>query len=146
MSSLGGISRNDSWVLENACILTSLPNLEARTHPMLQKLTERWNNTLHHPIHAAYIYLNLAISYSCGFRFDAEVMDEFLTCVQRMVASGQEHEEISKEMKIYRMPSGTFGFTMAIKNRTTKMPGKLQLTVCFNFQFSNFIIHSLHKL
>eukprot|EP00253_Pinus_taeda_P017010 PITA_17010 len=85
-------------------------------------IDERWNNTLHRPIHVAGIYLNPAFSYSCGFRFDVEVMDGFFTCVERMVASKQEHEDISKEMEIYKMSSSTFGFTIAIKKRTTKMP------------------------
>ena len=48
-------------------------------------IDERWNNTLHRPIHVVGIYLNPAFSYSYGFRFDVEVMDGFLTCVQRMV-------------------------------------------------------------
>eukprot|EP00253_Pinus_taeda_P001827 PITA_01827 len=85
-------------------------------------IDKRWNNTLHHPIHAAGVYLNPAFSYACVFRFDAEVMDGFFTCVERMVSSEQEREEISKEMEVYRMGGGTFGFNMAIKNRTTKMP------------------------
>lgn len=59
-------------------------------------------------------------------------MDGFFTCVERMVAFEQEREDISKEMEVYRMGGGTFGFTMAIKNRTTKMPGKLQFVS--NFQ------------
>ena len=63
-------------------------------------------------------------------------MDGFFTCVERMVASEQEHEDISKEMEIYRMAGGTFGFTMVIKNRTTKMPSKLQFVSTFNFQIS----------
>jgi hypothetical protein len=88
-------------------------------------IDERWNNTLHRLIHAAGIYLNPTFSYSCGFRFDVEVMDGFLTCVQRMVPSQQERAEISKEMEIYRMSGGTFGFDMAIHDRKTKMPGKL---------------------
>jgi len=95
-------------------------------------IDERWNNTLHRPIHATSIYLNPAFSYVCGFRFDAEVMDGFFTCVERMVSSEQEREDISKEMEIYRMGGGTFGFGMAIKIRTTKIPGKLQFVS--NFQ------------
>ena len=106
-------------------------------------IDDRWNNTLHRPIHAAGIYFNPAFSYSCGFRFDAEVMDGFFTCVERMVVSEQEREEISKEMEIYRMAGGTFGFSMAIKSRMTKMPGKLHCSVCFKFQLSNLIIHCL---
>eukprot|EP00253_Pinus_taeda_P032382 PITA_32382 len=85
-------------------------------------IDQGWNNTLHRPIHAASIYLNPSFSYACGFRFDAEVMDGFFTCVERMVSYEQEHEEISKEMEVHRMGGGTFGFNMAIKNRTTKMP------------------------
>eukprot|EP00253_Pinus_taeda_P021505 PITA_21505 len=86
-------------------------------------INERWNNTLYRPIHAAGIYLNTAFSYPCGFVFDAKIMDGFLTCVQRMVRSLAERAEISKEMEIYRMAGGTFGFEMAMTDRTTKMPG-----------------------
>eukprot|EP00253_Pinus_taeda_P014820 PITA_14820 len=85
-------------------------------------IDEQWNNNLHRPIHAVGIYLNLAFSYAYGFIFNAEIMDGFFTCVERMVSSEQEREDISKEMEEYRMGNGTFGFTMAIKNRTTKMP------------------------
>eukprot|EP00253_Pinus_taeda_P008055 PITA_08055 len=49
-------------------------------------------------------------------------MDGFFACVERMVSSKQEREDISKEMEVYRMGGGIFGFNMAIKNRTTKMP------------------------
>lgn len=86
-------------------------------------IDERWNNTLHRPIHAAGTFLNPTFSYACGFVFDAEIMDGFLTCVQRMVQSSAECIEISKEIKTYRMAGGTFGFDMAVTNRTIKMPG-----------------------
>ena len=44
-------------------------------------IDERWNNTLHRPIHAVGLFLNPAFSYACGFDFDAEIMDGFLSCV-----------------------------------------------------------------
>eukprot|EP00253_Pinus_taeda_P017056 PITA_17056 len=44
-------------------------------------IDERWNNTLHRPIHAARLSLNPAFSYACEFDFDAEIMDGFLSCV-----------------------------------------------------------------
>lgn len=103
-----------------------------KQHAIWRVIDERWNNTLRRPIHAASIYLNSAFAYACGFRFDAEVMHGFFTCVERMVASAQECEDISKEMEVYRMRGGSFGFTMVIKNTTTKMPGKLQFVS--NFQ------------
>ena len=59
-------------------------------------------------------------------------MDRFFTCVQRMVASEQEREDISKEMEVYRMGGGTFDFTMAIENKTTNIQSKLQFVS--NFQ------------
>ena len=52
-------------------------------------------------------------------------MDGFLTCVQRMVLDPQERAEISKEMEIYMMAGGTFGFDMVVHDRKAKMPGKL---------------------
>eukprot|EP00253_Pinus_taeda_P036308 PITA_36308 len=42
-------------------------------------IDERWNNTLHRPIVG--LFLNPAFSYACGFDFDAEIMDGFLSCV-----------------------------------------------------------------
>jgi hypothetical protein len=88
-------------------------------------IDQRWNNTLHRSIHAIGIYLNPTFSYLSGFRFHVEVMEGFLTCVERMVLSREEHVEISKEMEIYRISSGNFGFQMAITDRKTKIPGKL---------------------
>ena len=80
---------------------------------------------IHCPIHAARICLNPAFSYSCDFLFDAEVMDGFFTCVQKMVPSLAERAKVSKKMGIYRMVGGTFSFDMAIRDRKTKMLGKL---------------------
>jgi hypothetical protein len=59
-------------------------------------------------------------------------MDRFLTCVQRMVPSLQERANISKEIEIYRIVGGTFGFDMAIQDRKTKMPGKLHYVSNFD--------------
>eukprot|EP00253_Pinus_taeda_P024577 PITA_24577 len=39
-----------------------------------------------------------------------------------MVRSPAERTEISKEIETYRMAGGTFGFDMAVTDRTTKMP------------------------
>eukprot|EP00253_Pinus_taeda_P028973 PITA_28973 len=66
-------------------------------------IDEQWNNTLHRPIHASGIFLNPAFSYACGFVFDAEIMDGFLSYVQKMVRFLAEHTEISKEIETYRM-------------------------------------------
>eukprot|EP00253_Pinus_taeda_P030591 PITA_30591 len=85
-------------------------------------IDERWNNTLHRPIHAAGLFLNPAFSYACGFDFDAEIMDGFLSCVQKMVRSPEQCIEISKQIETYRMAGGTFGFEMAVNDRMIKMP------------------------
>jgi len=70
--------------------------------------------------------------YSCGFRFDVDVIDGFLTYVQRMVPSMQECAEVFKEMEIYTMVTETFGFDMAIRDRKTKMSGKIHYVSNFN--------------
>eukprot|EP00253_Pinus_taeda_P001838 PITA_01838 len=84
-------------------------------------IDERWNNTLHRPIHAAGLFLNPTFSYACGFDFDAEIMDGFLSCVQKMVRSPEQHIEISKQIETYRMAGGTFGFEMVVNDRMIKM-------------------------
>eukprot|EP00253_Pinus_taeda_P026204 PITA_26204 len=85
-------------------------------------IDEQWNNTLHRPIHAAELFLNPAFSYACGFDFDAEIMDGFLSCVQKMVRYPEQRIEISKQIETYRMAGGTFGFEMAVNDRMIKMP------------------------
>eukprot|EP00253_Pinus_taeda_P011756 PITA_11756 len=86
-------------------------------------IDERWNNTLHRPIHATRIYLNFAFYYPCGFVFDAEIRDGFLTRVQRMVRSLVERIKVSKEIETYKMACDTFGFDIVVTDRTIKMPG-----------------------
>eukprot|EP00253_Pinus_taeda_P022828 PITA_22828 len=86
-------------------------------------IDERWNSTLHRPIHAAGLFLNPAFSYACGFDFYAEIMDGFLSCVQKMVRSPEQRIEISKQIETYRMAGGTFGFEMVVNDRTIKMLG-----------------------
>ena len=94
-------------------------------------IDDRWNNTLHRPIHAAGLYLNPAFAYACGFNFDGEVMDGFLQCVQRMVPTPSERSAISRQMEMYRMASGMLGYDMAIQDRSARMPGKLQFQFFF---------------
>ena len=94
-----------------------------RQHLLWEVSDEWWNNTLHRPIHAVGIYLNPTFSYPCRFVFDAEIMDGFLSCVQKMMQSPEQRIEISKQIETYRMAGGTFGFEMAITDRTIKMPG-----------------------
>ena len=99
-------------------------------------IDERWNNTLHHPIHAVGLYLSPAFSYSYGFKFDGEVMVGFFECVQRMVPSATDCIELSQELEQYKRASGLFGFEMAVNDRTNIMPSKLHLVSVSNFFFS----------
>jgi hypothetical protein len=94
-------------------------------------IDERWNNTLHRPIHAAGLYLNPAFAYACGFNFDGEFIDGFLQCVQRMVLTPAERSDISRQNEIYRMASGMLGYDMVVQDRTTRMPSKLQFQILF---------------
>ena len=59
--------------------------------------------------------------------------------VQRMVLSVQECVDISKEMEIYKMASGTFSFDMVIQDKKTKMPCKLVHFVS-NFNVSSSFV------
>jgi hypothetical protein len=59
-------------------------------------------------------------------------MDGFLECVKRMVLTPIKCRKISKQMKIYRLAVGTFGYDMAVQDRSTRMLGKLQFVSNFN--------------
>jgi hypothetical protein len=53
-----------------------------------------------------------------------------------MVLTLVEHAEISKQMEIYKLSVGTFGYDIAIQDKTTRMLGKLQVKFVSNFQIS----------
>ena len=57
--------------------------------------------------------------------------------VQRMLPNLQERAVTFKEMEIYRMVGGTFGFDMVVHYRKTKMPCKLQVHFIANFNVSS---------
>jgi hypothetical protein len=96
-------------------------------------IDDRWNNTLHCPIHAVGLYLNPAFSYNYGFRFYSEVISGFFECVQRMVPSAADRLELSQELELYKRSIGLFGFEMAINVRKNIMPSTFHLVLTFNF-------------
>jgi hypothetical protein len=74
-----------------------------------------------------------------------------------MVLTLIECSEISKQMEIYKLSAGTFGYNLAIQNMTTRMLSKLQVKFVSNFKISmsflsiylllvENIIHCLHFL
>jgi hypothetical protein len=91
-------------------------------------IDERWNKTLHRPIHAAGLFLNPAFAYACDFNFDGEVQDGLIECIQRMVPSAEERIEIGRELEIYKTAALTFSYDMAIMSRTTLMPSKFHIS------------------
>ena len=91
----------------------------------------RWNKTLHRPIHAAGVYLNLAFAYTCGFQFDFEVQSGFFECVERMVPSAEDKFKLTRELELYKRATRLFGFSMAVNDRKSIMPSKLHLVLNF---------------
>jgi hypothetical protein len=87
-------------------------------------IDSRWTGMLHRPIHAATLFLNPAFSYKCNFDFDEEVMDGIFTCLWWMVHDANIHDEINREIEMYRECAGLFGFEDAVRLRTRLMPPK----------------------
>ena len=77
---------------------------EERLQMIWGVIDERWNNTLHRPIHVAGLYLKPTLSYTYSFK-----------CVQRMVPSAVDRIELSQELEQYKRASGLFGFEIAVK-------------------------------
>jgi hypothetical protein len=75
--------------------------------------------------------MGITFAYACGFNFYGEVIDGFLQCVQRMVLTPAERSDISKQNEIYRMAFGILGYDMAVQDKATRMPGKLQFQILF---------------
>jgi len=112
---------------------------QERKEMLWRVIDERWNTTLHRPIHAAGLYLNPAFSYTYGFRFDSEVMSGFFECVQRMVPSADDRLQLTQELEDYKRSTGLFGFEIAMNDRKNIMPSTFHLVSAFKFQVSTFI-------
>jgi len=94
-------------------------------HMMLWELIDnRWTGMLHRPIHATTLFVNPDFSYKCNFDFDAEVMEGFMQCLERMVPDVDSRHAISREIEMYRESTGLFFYVDAIRERTTMMPRK----------------------
>lgn len=64
-------------------------------------------------------------------------MDGFYQCIQRMVLTSAKRNEISKQLEVYKLSTGTFGYDMAIQDGTARMLGKIQgkFISIFTFKF-----------
>jgi hypothetical protein len=63
-----------------------------------------------------------------------------------MVLIAAKQLEISKQIEMYRLVVGTFGYEIIVQNKTTKMLNKLQVQLVSNFQISIYFltIYLLH--
>ena len=101
-------------------------------HMLLWELIDtQWTGMLHRPIHAATLFLNPAFAYKCNFDFDGEVLEGFLTCVQRMIPDYDARNVVNCEIEVYRDGTGVFSFGDAIRDRTDFVAGSISWQVSY---------------
>eukprot|EP00253_Pinus_taeda_P008369 PITA_08369 len=87
-------------------------------------IDNRWNNQLHHPIHAAGYFLNPKYHYKAqlGDLQDGEVRARLIDCLERMVPSHADQLEIHRKLTLFSMATGTFGKNLAKMARDVDQP------------------------
>eukprot|EP00253_Pinus_taeda_P011490 PITA_11490 len=88
-------------------------------------IDNRWNNQLHHPIHAAGYFLNTKYHYKnrLGDLHDGEVRARLIDCLERMVPTHADQLEIHRQLTVFTMGGGTFGKSLAKMARDVDQPG-----------------------
>ena len=104
--------------------------------PIWEIIENRWNNQLHRPIHAARYFLNPRYHYKVQLGDDVtgEVKDGLYECLERMVPNESEQMEIHRQISSFNRATGTFGKTLAKKERDEDQPGK-QFQISKNQKF-----------
>lgn len=105
----------------------------AKYGPIWAIIDERWNNQLHHPIHAARYFLNPRYHYKVlpVGALSGEVRDGLIDCIDRIILLECDQLEIHRQITTISKATGTFGKNLAKIAREADEPGKQK------FQFSN---------
>eukprot|EP00253_Pinus_taeda_P025704 PITA_25704 len=87
-------------------------------------IDERWNKQLHRPLHAARYYLNPRDHYTTNFEVGGEVLGGLYKCIECIVPDSKAQDQIHNKVLNFNESIGTFGISMAIRNREKNPPGK----------------------
>ncbi|MQL90937.1 hypothetical protein Taro_023536 [Colocasia esculenta] len=74
-------------------------------------IDHRWENTLHHDLHAAGYYLNPRLMYADNAHVDNEVLQGTLNVIGRLSMTSEKRLEAELQMHAYRMRTGTYSDT-----------------------------------
>eukprot|EP00253_Pinus_taeda_P016683 PITA_16683 len=82
-------------------------------------IDNKWNNQLHHPIHAVGYFLNQKYHYKAwlGDLQDGEVRARLIDCLECMVPSHANYLEIHRQLTLFSTTAGPFGKILAKMER-----------------------------
>ncbi|CAH9075051.1 unnamed protein product [Cuscuta europaea] len=88
-------------------------------------INSRWQDQLHHPLHAVGHYLNPAYFYADPqIEFNSEVTTGLYACIAKLVSENEEQLVIIDELSKYTRAKGLFGINLAVLTRKTKAPAE----------------------
>eukprot|EP00253_Pinus_taeda_P004336 PITA_04336 len=98
----------------------------AKYGPIWAIIDERWNNQLHHPIHATGYFLNPWYHYKAlvARALSGEVRDGLIDCIDRMIPLECDQLEIHRQVTTFSKATGTFGKNLAKIAREANEPAQ----------------------
>ncbi|KAL8140039.1 LOW QUALITY PROTEIN: hypothetical protein V2J09_006060 [Rumex salicifolius] len=127
--SMGYIYCAMDWAKET--ILKSFNGQEEKK--ALEIIYKRWECQLHHLLHVAGYFLNLDIFYDDpqGVYANTTIMNGFYDCVDRLLRTQTDQDEVQDELPKYINDDGLFGRSIAMRARKTKSPAEWWKTYGF---------------
>ncbi|CAM8910597.1 unnamed protein product [Rhodiola kirilowii] len=107
-------------------ILKGCNNEETKCKTALEIIDKRWECQLHHPLHAAGYFLNLAIFYDDpqGVYANNIIMTAFYDCVERLLRTRTYQDEVLEELPKYISGEGLFTRDFAKIGMKSKSPAE----------------------
>lgn len=92
--------------------------------PVWKIIDERWENQLHHPLHASGYFLNPVYQYSPDFEAESRVKNGLYDCMERMIEDRDVRSTIHAQLESFKKAKGLFGRDAAKLTLGKKSPAE----------------------
>ncbi|GKV12270.1 hypothetical protein SLEP1_g23441 [Rubroshorea leprosula] len=90
--------------------------------PYIKVIDARWDRQLYSPLHSAGCFLNPGIYFRPGFNKQTAVTRGLLNTLTTLIPDEEKQDLISSQLEEYKKATGTFGMSLAIRQREKLNP------------------------
>ncbi|GKV51788.1 hypothetical protein SLEP1_g58413 [Rubroshorea leprosula] len=88
-------------------------------------IDKRWENQLHHPLHAAGHFLNPQFFYNDpSIATNKEIVKGLYDCIEKLIPNHDDQDKIIDQLHLYKEAEGMFADPMAVRSRSKRAPAQ----------------------